>query len=227
MVLIVSRKRGAARTVSDAFYYMGILSRAATPTEALSEISLMYRAVIILDPQQLPEPRDFVDRLRSYASRVPIFAVSDDLNSVSNREIYDGYFKFSCMSVRLACYIANQCKKKKLPYIGDYRAAGINATCDLPSVTYFDTPITLTKTEAMIVRLLIRTYPLPMKSKSILDYAFKQTRLPDPSSVRTHISSINKKFIALTGRKMITMIQNRGYTLLTPEMIKEHNLKTR
>ena len=34
---------------------MNILSRPTVPSEALSEISLMYRAVIVLDPELLPE----------------------------------------------------------------------------------------------------------------------------------------------------------------------------
>ncbi len=224
MVLIVHRKRLAARTVSDLFHYMNILSRPVIPSEALSEISLMYRAVVVLDPETLPEPREFVSRLKSYASTVPVFAVSDNLADFKDLDAFDGHFKFSCMSVRLVYYMANYCKKNKLPCLGEYKGAGLNATCDLSSVTYFNDSLTLTKTEAMIIRLMIRAYPLPLKTTDVIKYAFKQSRLPEPSSVRTHVSSINRKFRALTGRRIIVMIPNEGYVLLTPEIIKLKNL---
>jgi len=220
MVLIVHRKRLAARTVSDLFYYMNILSRPATPSEALSEISLLYRAVIVLDPETLPEPKEFVTRLKSYAKTVPVFAVSDNLASFADIDAFDGHFKFSCLSARLAWYIANHCKRNKLPCLGEYKAAGFNATCDLDTIFYFNDRLSLTKTEAMIVRLMIRAYPLPMRPTDVLKYAFKQSRLPEPSSVRTHVSSINKKFRLLAGRKLIVMVPDEGYTLLTPEIIK-------
>lgn len=224
MVMIVHRKRLAARTVSELFYYMNILSRPVIPGEALSEISLMYRAVIVLDPETLPEPREFVTRLKSYARGVPVFAVGDNLSSFKDLDAFDGHFKFSCMSVRLACYMANYCRKNKLPCPGEYKGAGLNATCDLENVFYFNDPLTLTKTEAMIVRLMIRAYPLPLNSKDVLKYAFKQSRLPESASVRTHISSINRKFKELTGRKLIVMLKDEGYTLLTPEIIKLKDL---
>lgn len=224
MVLIVHRKRLAARTVSDLFYYMNILSRPATPSEALSEISLMYRAVIVLDPETLPEPKEFVARLKSYAKTVPVFAVGDNLASFADINAFDGHFKFSCLSARLAWYMANHCKKNKLPCLGEYKAAGINATCDLDSVFYFNDRLSLTKTEAMIVRLMIRSYPVPRRSDDVLKYAFKQSRLPEAASVRTHVSSINRKFRALTGRKLIFMIPDEGYVLLTPEIVKQRNL---
>lgn len=224
MVLIVHRKKLAARTVSDLFHYMNILSRPAIPSEALSEISLMYRAVIVLDPETLPEPREFVARLKAYARSVPVFAVSDNLAGFKDLDAFDGHFKFSCLSARLAWYMANYCKKHKLPCLGEYKAAGLNATCDLDTVYYFNDTLTLTKTEAMILRLMIRAYPLPLKPKDVLKYAFKQSRLPEASSVRTHVSSINKKFKALANRKLIVMIPDEGYTLLTPEIVKLKNL---
>lgn len=224
MVLIVHRKRMAAKTVSDVFHYMNILSRPVTPTEALSEISLMYRAVIVLDPETLPEPREFVGRLKSYAATVPVFAVGDNLKGFSELDAFDGHFKLSCFCVRLACYMADYCKKHKLPCLGEYKAAGLNATCDLPTVYYFNDELDLTKTEAMITRLMIRSYPLPIKASEVLKYAFKQTRLPEATSVRTHISSINRKFKKLANRPLIIMIPSEGYVLLTPEIKKMKNL---
>ena len=224
MVLIVNKKRMAAKTLSEMFRYMGIVSLGVTPGEALSEISMLYRAVIVLNPEELPEARDFVRRLKSYASAVPVFAVGDNLSGFEALDAFDGSFKYSCMSVRLVCYIADYCKKNNLPCIGDYRAAGINATCDLDCITYFGKPIRLTKTEAMIIRLLIRLYPCPMLKGKILDYVFRASRLPDPASVRTHISGINRKFRAMCGRNIIVMVQGKGYVILTPEIAEEYKI---
>ena len=224
MVLIVCSKRRIASIVSNMFHYMGILSRAVSPYEALSEVSLYYRAVLVIDPETLPDPVDFIKRVRTYVRTIPIFAIGDKLAEFPYLDAFNGKFRLSCLSSRLAWYVARYCKKNKLPCIGDYRAAGLNATCDLPSVTYFDIPVPFSKTEAMIIRLLIRVYPNPMTKKEILRYAFKQNKLPDPSSVRTHISAINKKFKEVTGRPLTAMIRGKGYTIMTPEITREYNL---
>ena len=224
MVLIINRRKKDACYVSEIFHFMGILSYGATPSEALSEISLLYRAVIVMEPNTLPDAPDFVSKLRSYASEVPIFALTDEIDALSHREIFDGVYKFSSYSSILAYNIAEFSKKRALPYIGDYRLVGINATCDTGSVSCFDKKIPLTKTEQMILRFLIRAYPLPMNSDKILKYAFRPSRSPEPASIRTHISSINKKFRLETARNVITLVPSKGYVVITPEVIAERNL---
>lgn len=217
MVLIVNRRRRDANAVSEIFHFMGILSHAATPTEALSEISLLYRAVIVMEPDTLPDAPDFVRRLKSYAPCVPIFGVSDSIEEFKYKDIFDGRFKFSIYSSILAYKMAEHCKERGLPYIGDYRVAGINANCDKNFVTYFDKALPYTKTEAMILRFLIRAYPLPMSSDKILKYSFRPSRSPEASSIRTHISVINKKFREACGKSIIKMIPSQGYVIATPE----------
>ncbi len=224
MVLIINRRKKDANYVSEIFHYMGILSHGATPAEALSEISLLYRAVIVMEPDTLPDPCDFVSRLRSYAKEVPIFALSDRINDFPHKEIFDGIYKFSMYSSILAYKIAEYSKQNELPYIGDYRLAGINAMCDVEAVTYFDRHIPLTKTETMILRFLIRSYPLPMNSLSILKYSFRPSRSPECASVRTHICSINKKFRSITSRNIVTLVPDKGYIIITPEIMSDRNL---
>ena len=75
MVLIINTSKKQAQSVSDIFYYMGIISCFATPKEAFSEISDLYRAVIVLNPESFPDIEDFVTKIKSYASSVPIFAI--------------------------------------------------------------------------------------------------------------------------------------------------------
>ena len=77
MILVINRRRRDAVSVSEMFHYMGLISKAVTPNEALCEISIQYRAVILMEPTTLADPIDYVKRLRSYA-KIPIFAISDN-----------------------------------------------------------------------------------------------------------------------------------------------------
>lgn len=224
MVLIVNRRKRDANAVGEMFHFMGILSHPATPTEALSEISLLYRAVIIMEPQTLPDAEDFVRRIKSYVKTMPVFAVSDSIEEFKNKEIFDGRYKFSIFSSTLANNMIEVARSLGQPLIGDYRVAGINASCDSGRVTYFDRAIPFTKTEAMIVRILLRAYPLPLPSSKILKYAFRPSRSPEVASIRTHISSINKKFREIFERNIIMLVPDSGYVISTPETRLEAKL---
>ena len=105
-----------------------------------------------------------------------------------------------------------------LPLPGEYKLSGINASVNLPFSFAFDKKLPFTKTENMIVRTLISLYPTPIDSKLILKYALRATRLPDVSSIRTHISVINRKFRNISGNNLITMLKGRGYIIATPEI---------
>ena len=225
MVLIVNRRKRDANAVGEMFHFMGILSHAATPTEALSEISLLYRAVIIMEPQTLPDAKDFVNRIKSYVRTMPVFAVSDSIEDFKYKDIFDGRYKFSIFSSTLAHNMIEVARSLGQPLIGDYRVAGINASCDSRYVTYFDRAIPFTKTEAMIVRILLRAYPLPLTSSKILKYAFRPSRSPEVASIRTHISSINKKFRELFDRNLVILVPESGYVISTPETRLEARLR--
>ena len=75
----------------------------------------------------------------------------------------------------------------------------------------------------MILRYLTASYPALQSAKSIIKYAFKQSKKPELSSVRTHISVMNKKFKDITGRNLFIGIPKQGYTVSTPEMIKAYS----
>ena len=220
MVLIVCRQRRIAQSVSDIFHYMGVLSYACTPTESLSEISSSYRAVIVIDPHTLPDPRDFVNRMRSYAEHVPIFSVSDSPESREYSDVFDKSYKMAISSARLASDMAQYSRSKGLQYLGDYRLAGIDATADLPWASYFDLNMRFSKTETMILRYLIRSYPMPKRASDILKYAFKPSKRPDVSTIKTHICTMNKKFRAMEDRNLISMYFSEGYVMLTPVMLR-------
>jgi len=226
MVLIISYKNKEARSLSEIFYFMGILSYGTTLYEGLSEISPLYRAIILVHPEKFPDPRDYVERIRSYSSSIPVFGISDDLKSMKQCEEYLSMtFKYATYSSILASKMAKYAHEHKLPVLGDYRVAGINAAADQTNVTCFERPIVLTKTQKMILRFLIRSYPNPMMTRKILKYAFRQSRVPENSTVRTHISIINKKYREMFGRNIITMLPFEGYVIITPKLVKDRNLE--
>lgn len=218
MVLIISTSKRKAQAISDIFYYMGVVSYAAAPSEALSEISTLYRAVLVLNPEELPDASGLADKLRSYASSVPIFAISDfDTLSCG---VFDARFPDSIYSSTLVGQIALYQRERNLPIIAQYRMAGIDASCDRERVRVFDKPISFTKTETMILRYLMVSYPMPQSPKNIIKYAFKPSRKPEITSIRTHISIINKKFRDIQGRALFVSIPKQGYTVSTPEILK-------
>ena len=219
MVLIVSSSKKKAQSISDIFYYMGVLSYATTPYEATSEISGMYRAVLVLDPEELPDADNFIERLRTYNSLIPIFALSDSCNNYCCQKIFDKVFKGDIYSSALIEEIVAYQSERKLPLTAHYRLAGIDASCSKARVTVFDKFVTFTKTETMMLRYLIASYPAPQDAKSIIKYAFKPLRRPETASIRTHVSVMNKKFREVRERNLFVNIPDRGYTVSTPEIL--------
>lgn len=219
MLLIISQSKKNAKAVSEAFHYMSILSYGATPHEALSEISNLYRAILILDPASFPDIADYVNRIRSYHSSIPLFALIGNREALRYSELFDACFTQSSFTPALAEKIISFANENNLASIGSYHLGGFDASSKTVGVYYFYTKIDLTKTEAMILRYLIRSYPQPKKTDNILKYAFRPSRAPEPSSIRTHLSLINKKLEKAIGKRMIGFEPGRGYVVLTPEYL--------
>lgn len=220
MILIIDQSKRTRESVSEMFYYMGILSYPAEPMEALSEISTAYSAVLVTSTDGIPDPRDYVSRLRSYAP-IPIFALSDGYS-----ELFDGCFNPESYSSTVALGIARHLGEMGRHVLGTYRLAGIIADADVAAPTYFDKPLKFTKTETMILRYLISSYPRPATPAEVLKYAFKASRRPEASSVRTHISVMNKKFTAIAGKPLTLPATDSGYVIATPEAVMERRALT-
>ena len=218
MILVISKSKAEAIGVSEMLHIMGILAYPETPMGALSEINLAYRGILVMSPDSLPDPSDYLKRLRTYHKTAPIFAISDSNNGYG---IIDKIFAKNTKASEIAKEIIAFQKANGLAPIGEYRFAGILAESYSPMVAYFDKRLPLTKTEAMIVRYLIRLYPAPQDAKAIISHAFKQSRAPMETSVRTFISLINKKFKSIAGRNLIIHYPAEGYVILTPEIIAE------
>ena len=217
MILIIHPSLKNAKQAADIFYYMGIPAVARRPKEALSEISLCYRAVLICHPAALPSPEDYMTRLRSLGGGIPIFSLSEDAFDVSLSSLFEASFDSDSYSSQIFMRIRAYQAEHLLPLLGSYSLAGLCLDCDAKYPTYCDKRIDFTKTEAMILRYLIRTYPESIDVHHILRYAMREGNLSEPSSIRTHIWSINRKFLAATGRRLISSLPGEGYRIVTPE----------
>lgn len=216
MILIISRNNRIAKDITEIFHYMGVLSYGTTPNEALSEISTLYKAILILEPSLFPDINDYVKRIRAYNTYIPIYAISAD-EYTPKVNLLDYVYSKTVFSTSVAVDLIERLNSSSNAKIGMYKLAGFDASYNSIGVTYFFDSFNITKTEMMILRYLIRCYPLPQNAKQILKYSFKHSRVPEEHSIKTHISSMNKKFTDLTGRKMIELIPSKGYIIITPE----------
>ena len=220
MLLIISRSKKTGEALSDTFYYMGVLSYAATPKEALSEISIIYNSVVIIEPEGFPDIGDYLVKLKSYLKDVPIFGLSDVPRDKFPKTL-TYVFRRDMSSPVIANRISQYCIHSFHGSIGTYKLAGFDASSHEACVTYFGDKVDITRTEAMILRYLICAYPIPRNAETILKYAFRPSRRPEVASIRTHISSINKKLLGVTERKTIELMPKQGYYIMTPEMLEK------
>lgn len=219
MILVIDKTKTAAANLSDTFYYMGILSHAVTPSEAFSEVSPMYRAIVITSPESVPDVSDYISRLKQYAPEIPIFAVGF-LRDV-HRSLFVGCFPHGVYAAEIASGIIRACDERGYALPGHYTLAGIDSSVSGAECKYFLDTLPFTKTESMILRTLIRSYPTPISASKILKYAYRTGRAPELPNIRTHIASMNRKFEAVTGRSLIHTMYGKGYEIITPEKYEE------
>ena len=220
MLLIIHNEKRKARAINDLMYHRGILSDIAAPHEVIGSIHNACRAIVFMEPNNIPDVEDLVEKIRIYNTGVPIFSLKSATSSDFSDSIFDSIIRVDAGSSAMIYEIVSYQKKHNLPITSCYRLAGINASCQTNTVTVFDKPVKLTKTETMILRYLIAAYPGPRDTRNILHYAFKPLGKPEPTSIRTHVSLINKKFKALRNRPIIINIPGEGYVIGTPEILE-------
>lgn len=221
MILIINRSKRDAIRLAEMFYLMGVLAHGATPSEALSEISIQYKIALIMSPSTLPDKCDYAARLRSYVT-IPIAVMTDEPDERDART-FDLILKQSTYAARLIDAIRRFCEERDIAPPGTYRLDGIRACAESKVPTFLHSALPLTKTETMVLRTLIKAYPRPIGAAEILKYAFRQSRYPDVSNVRTHISLINRKYRELRGENLIAFLDGEGYVILTPAMINKRD----
>ena len=218
MLLVIDKTKSHADAASDIFNFMGIVSCGASPECATGEFSNRHHAVLFIHPERISSVKEIVKLARAYSLDSSVFAISAnrdyDYNDAPELySIFDKVFADGSLSSNIVYEILTyQSEALKNP-IGSYRLAGIDASVHNAAPTYFDTPIGLTKTETMILRFLIASYPLPKSAKEILKYAFRSGKTPELPSIRTHISAINRKFMNIAGRYVISNELSRGYII--------------
>ena len=224
MILVIDKSQRDARIASDILYNMGLLSQAVIPQKAHSEISNRYRAIIITSPEALGDIEEYVSMLRKFSLGAPIFALYGDEDKFnlmkSSSHPFDKIFCGAEISYDLIVDIIRYQKSRGLKTIGNYKILGLDVSVFTKRTSFFDIPITFTKTETMIIRFLTVTYPVPAKAADILKFAFKSTKCPEISNIRTHISAINKKISEYLDRPFISSENKLGYTVSTPPELK-------
>ncbi|MBQ8372176.1 MAG: helix-turn-helix domain-containing protein [Clostridia bacterium] len=211
MILAIASSTAAAGAVAEMFRYMGILCYPTTYKDLPREIGPIYRAVIAIEPSGTPNADLFIGSVTRNAPSALLYAIDSEgrLDAFPFERVYPP----SVCSSRIAADMERDARRREVAAPGHYFAAGIEAELGTKYATYFDKRLPFTKTELMILRYLLASYPALRSAEDILKYAFKRTRQPQVSGVRTHLSVMNKKFFSLFGRKLIHSGEG-GYVLL-------------
>ncbi len=213
MILIINPSKRRARELSELLRIMGYLAFPILPREFGSEISPSYRAAVIATEDGFADLEDFVKLTRSYSRSLPLFLISDKRE---HEGLFMRRFPSAVSPAGLIKGIRDELSRRSLPSPGEYRGAGFFASVDSPTVSFLGRSIKFTHTETMILRYLVSSYPTPKSAREILYHAFRQSKLPEPSSVRTQISCMNKKIRECEGRSLIEFIADGGYRLIAP-----------
>ncbi len=218
MILIIDENKHRRDTLCETFYYIGILSVSADRECAFNAVSPVLKAVLISEPCELLDADGLIRGIRQGFPNLPIFVIADNPLTHSQQTLIARKFNSGVYAAELVEGIINYQTQNGLCPLGKYMLAGVDAGCDLGSVRYLSREVALTKTETMIVRYLIASYPTPRSAREILLGAYKPTKRPEEAAVRTQISLINRKFAKIKGERLITGT-DKGYILLTPDVV--------
>ncbi len=207
MLLIASKPKECAEDLSDMFNFMGVLSVAVKPGEIFDEIPEIYRAILLLSPEKIYDEIDFSEKIRSYYKNIPIFAFGNAKTECA----FDAVFPENLSAAEIFHTVYSFCRGSGFKAPGEYFLDEIDASPERSGAVCFSKKLPLTKTELMILRTLLCLYPNPVKPSEIIKFAFRKKRAPNETSVRTHISIINKKAMKILGRKLILSSEKQGY----------------
>jgi len=211
MILILSEDACARKTVSDMLYILGVICDEHSTSDEILPSASLYRAVFIALPgENIEGYKQFV---RRRLGNIPIFTVLDRYSLRDSRSDIEYAFKYGEGIPQILSSVIKICKSRSLPPPCEYKRHGLDASFDLCGVYYNGRLLSLTKTETMIIRALIISYPKPLYASGILTLAFRSSRTPEVANVRTHISVINKKLLFLTGRRFISSNEAGKYIL--------------
>ena len=221
MILIIDKTKKKAEQISGVFRYMGVLATPCSPLDAIRTVCPTYKAILVIEPKNLPELEFLLPKLDCVRLGIPTFALSDSADSRFDLTISRNLGSASVLSA-MNKYLT----ELRLKPIGEYMLCGIDAGVARAHASYLGSRLPFTKTELMILKYLMVNYPSPQLVSHILGHAFTPSRAPEAGGVRTHISVMNKKFRTKYGRNIIGHIPDRGYVIITTETARTYSLTT-
>ncbi len=220
MIKIIDCDRCDGRALSSILYYMGILTECVTYRElaAAYKGDGRIRAVIAMYPERCTDEQALRERLSTDYRSIPVYAVSSlrESDGEDGRRIYKRIYAPEMIPSEIIIDIMR--REFTSSPIGTYRLSEICASVTERSARVGSIKLPYTKTEVMILRYMISAYPNPKSADDILKYCFRQSRQPESSSVRTHISVMNKKYRELFSRNLIESVPEEGYIISKSEI---------
>lgn len=213
MLMIISNASEEANRLAETFSRMGLLAVGMTAEEALGEPMASYAAILLAFTSGAAEAtgaRELEALFAKNACTPPLFALGDAPNLPLALE---GAYPRAAYAPSILSDMTERLAAKGRRKLGAYRLGELDASAELPTPALRGEPLPLTRTETMIVRALLRAYPMALSAERILRYAFRQSRLPCPASIRTHVSIINKKCRINEGRNIIASKNECGYVI--------------
>ncbi len=222
MILIIDKLPESAEKFADTVYYLGIPTVATSYESFKIENIADFKAILVLNPESQDNIGAYISNLRRYSLSIPIFSIYDRGRCLYEN-LFDGCFK-SGFLFSVFKEIENYFKENGLSSIYDYSFNGLCVSSKNSYSNYKNQKLNFTKTENMILRVLISTNRRYVSAKELLKLAFKKSRMPEASNIRAHISIMNKKFRQITGKNIIkTGELGQGYKLSIQEKVPALN----
>ena len=214
MLLIVDQKPRRGESYADSFHWMGVLALSYKPIEALGKLSPAVGAVLIVEPDTLPDTKDYLSRVRSLCRDIPVFSLSE--TPPCDGERFADCFGTSGYTSTYLSRMRDACAKAGRRPVGVYRYGGMDISCTEEAVRYKKQSVRVTKTEAMILRYLFLAFPARVSAEQILGMAYRRDKRPDSATVRAHVCALNRKLSPILGYRAVTSERGEGYRMGTP-----------
>ena len=219
MLLIIDNKPRRGAALAELFHFMGVLAFTKRPIASLGDVSPHLSALLLVEPDELPDTKDFIDRIKRLCRTLPIFALSK--GEIRCAEDFCEVFHTERCDYSVLLRMRERCEAMRSRPVGDYALAGMDASFYENGVRLKGEFIPLTRTERMILRYLFCVYPSRVSTAEIVRFAFRPERTPDPACVRAHVCAINKKVSGVLGRPLIDSVRTEGYRVITPEVLED------
>jgi len=206
MILLLDNTESVrADTLREMLYFIGIISQRTSSIRDLPFPASAFSAVVILCPLTAGELLE----IKKIYGKNRIFCFGNVIADDEITKLKEGTF-----ASELIYEIRSVQGRAGQKPVGEYRIKELDASVTRDGVYFEGRKISFTKTEIMILRSLIALYPRPLTQGELLNAAFRGARTPEISNIRTHICVMNKKFRALTAKRLISQAELSEYSLI-------------